>query len=147
MAKCLYLKGSVQSHKGPSAPSYALPSFLNASRLIQLHPPAPDFQIQPPEYHLSQLTPISSTCGGAKLRRQLKAKVDFKFEMNVICNGYAPESERLPPLPASLGQACYQCYTEESRETELLTCGNCKRIAYCSPECQKVCIRRYLREG
>ncbi|KAJ6568521.1 hypothetical protein B0H19DRAFT_1023955 [Mycena capillaripes] len=41
-----------------------------------------------------------------------------------------------PPLPAVMGLACYKCFKEE--DVCLSRCGGCLRIAYCSPECQKL---------
>ncbi|TFK27249.1 hypothetical protein FA15DRAFT_586636 [Coprinopsis marcescibilis] len=57
--------------------------------------------------------------------------------LNLIFDGQDRGSERIPPIPSNLGQACYKCYAEESHKVALSTCGNCKRIAYCSTGCQK----------
>ncbi|KAJ7644868.1 hypothetical protein FB45DRAFT_898855 [Roridomyces roridus] len=38
---------------------------------------------------------------------------------------------RLPPLPASMGLACYKCYKEEG--VKVSKCTGCRRVAYCSP--------------
>ncbi|KAJ7667263.1 hypothetical protein B0H17DRAFT_1088895 [Mycena rosella] len=46
------------------------------------------------------------------------------------------QQERMPPLPARLGLACYKCFKEEG--VRLSRCGGCHRISYCSPECQKL---------
>ncbi|KAJ7119992.1 hypothetical protein C8R46DRAFT_929313 [Mycena filopes] len=43
----------------------------------------------------------------------------------------------LQPLPSILGLACYKCFKE--KDVHLSRCsGSCRRISYCSPECQKV---------
>ncbi|KAK6988684.1 MYND-type domain-containing protein [Favolaschia claudopus] len=46
------------------------------------------------------------------------------------------QQERVPPLPARLGLACYKCYKEE--DVRLSRCSGCLRISYCSSECQKI---------
>ncbi|KAF8963225.1 hypothetical protein BDZ97DRAFT_1661795 [Flammula alnicola] len=43
---------------------------------------------------------------------------------------------RIPPILASLGQACYQCYREKG-EAPLHRCGGCLRVYYCGSTCQK----------
>ncbi|KAJ7839648.1 hypothetical protein B0H13DRAFT_2101891 [Mycena leptocephala] len=45
------------------------------------------------------------------------------------------QQERVPPLPARMGLACYKCFKEE--DVRLSRCSGCHRISYCSPECQK----------
>ncbi|KAJ7447651.1 hypothetical protein FB451DRAFT_1054349 [Mycena latifolia] len=40
------------------------------------------------------------------------------------------QQQRMPPLPARLGLACYQCFKEEN--TPLSRCSGCHRISYCS---------------
>ncbi|KAJ6502868.1 hypothetical protein C8R47DRAFT_969635 [Mycena vitilis] len=45
------------------------------------------------------------------------------------------QAERVPPLPARIGMACYKCFKEE--DVSPSRCSGCHRIAYCSPECQK----------
>ncbi|KAJ6474577.1 hypothetical protein DFH09DRAFT_461466, partial [Mycena vulgaris] len=44
------------------------------------------------------------------------------------------QGERVPPLPARLGLACYKCFKED--DVRLSRCSACHRIAYCSPGCQ-----------
>ncbi|KAJ7438940.1 hypothetical protein B0H11DRAFT_2103469 [Mycena galericulata] len=44
--------------------------------------------------------------------------------------------ERIPPLPARMGLACHKCFKEEG--VRLSRCSGCRRISYCSPECQKL---------
>ncbi|KAJ6554867.1 hypothetical protein B0H19DRAFT_1154664 [Mycena capillaripes] len=46
------------------------------------------------------------------------------------------QSERIPPLPARMGLACYKCFKEE--DVRLSRCSGCHRISYCSSECQKL---------
>ncbi|KAJ6518318.1 hypothetical protein C8R47DRAFT_1312737 [Mycena vitilis] len=41
----------------------------------------------------------------------------------------------VPPLPAVFGLACYRCFKEE--EVHLSRCSGCRRISYCSADCQK----------
>lgn len=44
-----------------------------------------------------------------------------------------PQSQRIPPLSANLGQACYKCFVERSTaEKPISKCSACKRIGYCS---------------
>ncbi|KAJ7190580.1 hypothetical protein GGX14DRAFT_507204 [Mycena pura] len=45
------------------------------------------------------------------------------------------QQTRVPPLPARLGLACYNCFKEE--EVKLSRCTGCFRVSYCTPECQK----------
>ncbi|KAJ7844891.1 hypothetical protein B0H14DRAFT_2775756 [Mycena olivaceomarginata] len=40
------------------------------------------------------------------------------------------QQERVPPLPARLGLACYRCFKEE--DFRLSRCSGCHRISYCS---------------
>ncbi|CAA7264032.1 unnamed protein product [Cyclocybe aegerita] len=40
----------------------------------------------------------------------------------------------LPPLPANLGQVCYNCF---QRHGALQRCSGCRRVSYCGTECQK----------
>ncbi|KAF7298719.1 hypothetical protein MIND_00819400 [Mycena indigotica] len=42
--------------------------------------------------------------------------------------------ERVPPLPARLGLACYKCFKEE--DVQVSRCTGCLRVGYCSRECQ-----------
>ncbi|KAJ7183475.1 hypothetical protein C8R46DRAFT_1308118 [Mycena filopes] len=51
------------------------------------------------------------------------------------------QRERVPPLPARLGLACYKCFKEG--DGLLSRCGGCRRISYCSPECQKADWRNH----
>ncbi|KAJ7183518.1 hypothetical protein C8R46DRAFT_1067191 [Mycena filopes] len=51
------------------------------------------------------------------------------------------QRERVPPLPARLGLACYKCFKEE--DIRLSRCSGCRRISYCSPECQKADWRNH----
>ncbi|KAJ7225071.1 hypothetical protein B0H12DRAFT_1060134 [Mycena haematopus] len=46
------------------------------------------------------------------------------------------QQERIPPLPARMGLACYKCFKEE--DARLSRCSGCHRISYCSSECQKL---------
>ncbi|KAJ7118362.1 hypothetical protein C8R44DRAFT_790625 [Mycena epipterygia] len=46
------------------------------------------------------------------------------------------QEERIPPLPARMGLACYKCYKET--DVRLSRCSVCHRVSYCSPECQKI---------
>ncbi|KAJ7743443.1 hypothetical protein DFH07DRAFT_835518 [Mycena maculata] len=46
------------------------------------------------------------------------------------------QQERIPPLPARMGLACYKCFKEEN--ASLSRCTGCRRISYCSSECQKI---------
>ncbi|KAF7329303.1 hypothetical protein MKEN_00191400 [Mycena kentingensis (nom. inval.)] len=43
-------------------------------------------------------------------------------------------SERVPPLPARLGTACYKCFKED--EINVARCTGCLRVSYCGRECQ-----------
>ncbi|KAJ7203984.1 hypothetical protein C8J57DRAFT_1542450 [Mycena rebaudengoi] len=43
-----------------------------------------------------------------------------------------------PPLTATMGQACYNYKCFKGDAVLLSRCGGCRRIAYCSPECQKL---------
>ncbi|KAJ7880545.1 hypothetical protein B0H14DRAFT_3129318 [Mycena olivaceomarginata] len=43
-----------------------------------------------------------------------------------------------PPLTARIGQACYSYRCFKGDAVPLARCGRCRRVAYCSPECQKV---------
>ncbi|KAJ6451663.1 hypothetical protein C8R47DRAFT_1061840 [Mycena vitilis] len=43
---------------------------------------------------------------------------------------------RIPPVTARMGIACHKCFKEEG--VSLSRCSGCHRIAYCSPECQKM---------
>ncbi|KAF6754139.1 hypothetical protein DFP72DRAFT_900491 [Ephemerocybe angulata] len=45
--------------------------------------------------------------------------------------------KQVPPMSANFGQACYQCFAEQTPEKQLSRCGACKRIGYCSTACQK----------
>ncbi|KAJ7644840.1 hypothetical protein FB45DRAFT_784839 [Roridomyces roridus] len=42
-------------------------------------------------------------------------------------------SQSVPPLRARIGLACYNC----SKEGKISKCTGCRRVGYCSPECQK----------
>ncbi|KAJ6496311.1 hypothetical protein C8R45DRAFT_985563 [Mycena sanguinolenta] len=46
------------------------------------------------------------------------------------------QQERVPPLPARMGIACYKCFKEE--DVRLSRCSGCHRVSYCSSECQKL---------
>ncbi|KAJ7793353.1 hypothetical protein B0H14DRAFT_2533583 [Mycena olivaceomarginata] len=43
-----------------------------------------------------------------------------------------------PPLTARIGQACYNYRCFKGDAVPLARCGRCRRVAYCSPECQKL---------
>lgn len=40
--------------------------------------------------------------------------------------------QRVPPLTANLGQACYKCYKDEGAALILQKCAKCRRVSYCS---------------
>ncbi|KAJ7064326.1 hypothetical protein C8F01DRAFT_1130998 [Mycena amicta] len=46
------------------------------------------------------------------------------------------QQDRVPPLPARLGLACYKCFKEDG--VQVSRCTGCLRIAYCSRECQNL---------
>ncbi|PPQ95961.1 hypothetical protein CVT26_016127 [Gymnopilus dilepis] len=45
--------------------------------------------------------------------------------------------ERIPPVIANLGQACYYCFKEKTADNPLSRCGGCHHVSYCGPACQK----------
>ncbi|KAJ7036702.1 hypothetical protein C8F04DRAFT_1094133 [Mycena alexandri] len=51
------------------------------------------------------------------------------------------QGERVPPLHARIGLACYKCFKDE--DIRLSRCSGCHRISYCSSECQKLDWRQH----
>ncbi|GLB44346.1 putative zinc finger mynd domain-containing protein 17 [Lyophyllum shimeji] len=47
------------------------------------------------------------------------------------------KAKRIPPLTASLGQACYACFKTEGEGITLRRCTGCRSIQYCSAGCQQ----------
>ncbi|KAF8872797.1 hypothetical protein CPB84DRAFT_1838982 [Gymnopilus junonius] len=45
--------------------------------------------------------------------------------------------ERIPPVIANVGQACYYCFKEKTAENSLSKCSGCYHVSYCGPGCQK----------
>ncbi|KAJ6462370.1 hypothetical protein C8R47DRAFT_1158414 [Mycena vitilis] len=43
-------------------------------------------------------------------------------------------TERVPPLLVRMGLACHRCFQQE----DLSRCSGCRRVSYCSTECQKM---------
>ncbi|KAF5378487.1 hypothetical protein D9615_007134 [Tricholomella constricta] len=45
--------------------------------------------------------------------------------------------ERIPPITAVLGQACYACFKGEGEGVTLRKCTKCRSVQYCSADCQQ----------
>lgn len=48
--------------------------------------------------------------------------------------------ERVPPLTANIGQACYACYKDEGEGITLQKCGKCRTVRYCGAGTQALTI-------
>ncbi|KAF5317632.1 hypothetical protein D9758_018964 [Tetrapyrgos nigripes] len=46
---------------------------------------------------------------------------------------------RMPPMTASILQACHSCFKGDTRGSPLSRCSRCHSVAYCGSACQKVC--------
>ncbi|RDB18193.1 putative protein MSS51, mitochondrial [Hypsizygus marmoreus] len=45
--------------------------------------------------------------------------------------------QRIPPVTAVIGQACYACFKGEGAGVTLQKCTKCRSVRYCGPACQK----------
>ncbi|TRM60620.1 hypothetical protein BD626DRAFT_504661 [Schizophyllum amplum] len=45
--------------------------------------------------------------------------------------------QRIPPHTAYVGQACFKCHKSVEESASLKTCTSCRRVRYCSVQCQK----------
>ncbi|KAF8060173.1 hypothetical protein FPV67DRAFT_333871 [Lyophyllum atratum] len=47
------------------------------------------------------------------------------------------KAQRIPPITANLGQACYACFKTEGEGATLRKCTKCRSVQYCGADCQQ----------
>jgi len=40
-------------------------------------------------------------------------------------------AQRVPPMTANIGQACFKCFKDETQGINLQKCSRCRRVSYC----------------